>query len=188
MSNQNLFLKQMGFSEEVQKHFANFGKEHAIKKGQLLLKQGVICNFIGIVIEGLFKIYHELDGKEMSIGLRYEGFITEYSSFITQLPSEVNIVAFSDCKIIYLSKEEIETFFSFNMETQKFGRSIAENQMVMNQNMLFSILYDTAEQRYNKLIKQYPKLFQLFPLKDIANCIGITPETLSRIRTKKLHS
>jgi CRP-like cAMP-binding protein len=182
------FLKNYGFSEEVQKHFSDMGIETIIKKGEKILEQGKTCSFLAIIITGLFKIYHEYDGKESTIGLKYNGFITDYSSFITRIPSEVNIVAFSDCKLIFFEKTEIDFFLSFNQETQEFGRKIAEELMVSNQNILFSLLYDSAEERYNKIIRQHPELFQLFPLKDIANCIGITPETISRIRKNILFS
>lgn len=188
MKKSSTFLKDYGFSEEVQKRFSSMGKEAIIKKNQKILEQGRTCEFIAIILSGLFKIYHEHNGKEMSIGLNYAGFITEYSSFITGLPSEVNIMAFTDSKILLLSKNEIETFINYNIETQQFGRKIAEQQMITIQNSLFSQLYDSAEERYTKIIKQRPELFQLFPLKDIANCIGVTPETISRIRKKILLS
>lgn len=188
MNEPNNFLKENGFSKEVQEHFSSMGKEILIKKGDKLLEQGNNCSFIAIIVSGLFRIYHEYDGNESSIGLRYNGFITDYSSFVTSLPAEVNIMAYSDSKLIYFEKNEIEFFFNYNIETLNFGRKIAEQLMVSNQKSLFSLLYDSAEERYKKIIKQHPELFQLFPLKDIANCIGVTPETISRIRKNILYS
>lgn len=188
MKEANQFLQDQGFSEEVQTRFSSLGKTLHLKKGEKLLQQGEACTFIAIIVSGLFKIYHEHDGNESSIGLRYQGFLSDYPSFVTQEPAEVSIMAYADAELIYLEKAEIESFFNYNMETQKFGREIAEQLMVSNQKALFSLLYDTAEERYHSIIKQHSELFQLFPLKDIANCIGVTPETISRIRKKILHS
>lgn len=188
MSELNNFLKDNGFSQEIQKRFSEMGTEVNIKKGDKILEQGKVCSFIAIVISGLFKIYHDYDGKESTIGLKYNGFVTDYSSFITETPSEVNILAFSDAKLLYFEKAEIETFFEYSIETERFGRKIAEQLMVSNQTNLFSLMYDTAEERYKNIFKQCPEIFQLFPLKDIGNCIGVTPETISRIRRKIVKS
>ncbi|MBK8806834.1 MAG: Crp/Fnr family transcriptional regulator [Bacteroidales bacterium] len=182
------FLREYGFSKEVQEAFSSMGQIIEIKKGEKLLHQGNVCLFVALIVSGRFRIYHDFDGKESTIGLSFDFFITDYSSFVTGKPSEVNIVALVDSKLLLFQKTEIEMFFDFNKETQCFGRKIAEQIMVSNQNALFSLLYDSAEDRYKKLIKQHPHLLQLFSLKDIAECIGVTPETVSRIRKKILYS
>lgn len=184
MCESNNFLKDNGFSQEIQNRFSEMGTEVNIEKGEKILEQGKVCSFIAIIKSGLFKTYHDYEGKESTIGLKYAGFITDYSSFITKTPSEVNIVAYSNAKLIYFEKEEIETFFEYSIETERFGRKIAEQLMVSNQRNLFSLMYDSAEKRYNNIFKLCPEIFQLFPLKDIGNCIGVTPETISRIRKK----
>ena len=188
MEEQKDFLSEYGFSIEVQEQFSSIGKEMVIKKGEKLLEQGKVCSFVALIISGRFRIYHEYDGKESTIGLSFENFISDYSSFVAGKPSEVNIKALTECKLLVLEKEEVEVFFDFNKETQLFGRKIAEQIMVSNQDILFSLLYNTAEQRYKKIIAQYPHLLQKFSLKDIAECIGVTPETVSRIRKKILNS
>lgn len=188
MEEQNDFLRHHGFSPLVQQQFAHMGKIMQLQKGDMLLEQGKVCSFVALILSGRMRVYHQCDGKESTIGLGFENFITDYYSFVTRKPSELNILALSQCELRVFEKNEIETFFDYNKETQIFGRKIAEQIMVSNQDALFSLLYDSAEERYLKVISKHPKLLQQFSLKDIAECIGVTPETVSRIRKKILFS
>ena len=97
--------------------------------------------------------------------------------------SLVNIQAIADCSVYEISRHDLIEYLETNMETQRFGRYVAENlyEMVYER---FLDLYCSPEIRYKKLIKRCPDLKEAVPLKNIASFLGVTPETISRIRRK----
>lgn len=110
-------------------------------------------------------------------------FVCDYSSFMKGCLSLVNIQAIADCSVYEISRHDLIEYLETNMETQRFGRYVAENlyEMVYER---FLDLYCSPEIRYKKLIKRCPDLKEAVPLKNIASFLGVTPETISRIRRK----
>lgn len=98
----------------------------------------------------------------------------------------VNIQASTDCEVYLLSLNRLNQFWETDMNTQRLGRRIAETMFAEIYQRLLGFYCDTPEQRYQALMKRCPDLQGKLSLKEIAHFLGITPETLSRIRKKIL--
>ena len=95
----------------------------------------------------------------------------------------MNIQALTNCSVYEISRHDIIEYWETNMETQRFGRHVAENLFEMIYERLLDS-YCSPEMRYEKLMERCPDLKEAIPLKNIASFLGVTPETVSRIRRK----
>ena len=115
-------------------------------------------------------------------------FVCDYPSFIKQATSTVNIQATTECEVYLLSLNRLNQFWETDMDTQRLGRQIAETMFAEIYQRLLGFYCDSPEQRYQSLMKRCPDLQEKLSLKEIAQFLGITPETLSRIRKKQLYT
>ncbi len=158
-------------------------KYREIKKRGYLLKEGQICKNIDFIVEGCARIYANYDGKDVTCQFFFEnGFLNEISSFVTQTPAVFSIGAIENCKLLSISKIDIDKLYEHNMNTIKLGRKIMEQVAIFAINRNVEINTLTAKDRYLRLIEERPKVMSRVPLHMIASYIGITPEALSRIR------
>ena len=161
------------------------GKLRTYRKKDFFICQNEIERFAGWVKEGTFHYtYIDVEDEEHIVGYSFTNeFVCDYSSFMKGCLSLVNIQAIADCSVYEISRHDLIEYLETNMETQRFGRYVAENlyEMVYER---FLDLYCSPEIRYKKLIKRCPDLKEAVPLKNIASFLGVTPETISRIRRK----
>jgi CRP-like cAMP-binding protein len=157
-----------------------------IRKHQYFLQEGDICKSVAFVSKGMLRSYLvDEKNNERIIQFAPEGwFISDISSFITEERSNMNIDALEDSELILMSKTahvHLETavpeFFKFNY-TQYRGAYISLQKRLID---MFTL---STEEKYTKLLSVYPDIMQRVPQHMIASYIGLTPETLSRIRKK----
>lgn len=98
--------------------------------------------------------------------------------------AELCIQAMEDYEIVLFNYEQMMELFDTNIDTQKLRTTIAERSMFGWRNIALALYFDTAEERYIELLNDYPDIEKEIPLKHIASTLGISPETLSRIRKK----
>lgn len=157
------------------------------KQDEIVLKKGDICNHIFFIEKGILKTYFINNfGKEAINGIAIENnFCTSISSFINQTPSSENIKALEETKLIYIN------FRNFKLLIEKFPVykeiyiNILEDYLTFTTWRLESVMLMDAKERYNTLMKVFPKLFLKISNKDMAEYMGMSPETLSRIKSKK---
>lgn len=172
--------------KEFVSDFLDSGKKISLKKKEYFIQQGEFCKYIAVILKGEFLTSRIiLDGTELTLGYT-SGYdlATDYPAFLNGGNSLLNIQAISDCELLLYTKEQFEAFFEYNMDTQRYGRIMAQLLMTGWETALISLYCETPEERYLKLLHQTPDLFQKLPLRHIASLIGVTPETLSRIRRK----
>lgn len=181
----NTFVKSLGLTKETSDFFYKSGKIKHLVKGEPFVTQGEVCKYLGAVLHGNFSFqYCDEEGDTRTVGYNTNGFITEYHSLLTKSQAKYSITATTNAIIFKLSRQQLLDFYEFNMETQRFGRHIAEQLFFHRDNLLFSFRCDAAEIRYNKLLKIIDVNMNSLSLKDIAYLIGVMPETLSRLRRK----
>ncbi len=183
-------INRLNIPDELKDILFEKGDFLKIKKKYFFIEQGVPCKYVGIVLKGDFRTYINEDGTERTISIDGESFdfpfVTDYVAFLNKTVSSCNIQALTDSEVIVLNYEQVMSFYEFNINTQRFGRQLAENLLIENQRIMRHLYFLSPEERYSEFEKKYSNYLQKISLKDIASIIGITPETLSRIRKKNV--
>lgn len=158
----------------------------SVSKNEQILKQGELCNFIAFIQEGSFRFYYDKDGEVKITAFFFEGdFVSNYRSFLTGKVSDHFIEAMEDSLIYKINLQELKTLYDKHQNIERLGRLIAENLYLSVANRLDSFLFQTPTERYQALIDRNSRLLQEIPQYMIASYLGVKPETLSRIRTRK---
>jgi CRP-like cAMP-binding protein len=155
-----------------------------IAANEFLLKEGVISNEYVFLESGFMRAYaHNTDGQEVTTNF-YSGnqMVFEVSSFFNRTKSKENIQALEDCECWVITYQQLNYLFHTIPEFRDFGRSVLVNGFSGLKTRVLSMITETAEARYDALLKTSPEIFQHVPLKYIASYLGITDTSLSRIR------
>lgn len=157
-----------------------------LDKEAFFLKIGKKCNQVAFVKSGILRIYYPNDkGEETTCYFTLPNeFVTSFSSFTTGNPSIENIQAILPTELLVIDKEDLEMLYKKIPSTQEFGRKAAENIAIIMEKRISLFLNNTAEERYQFLMKHNPVLIQTVPLQYLASYLGITPQHLSRLRKK----
>ena len=155
-----------------------------VKKNELIAENGKVCHKVWFSSEGYFRFYHvDSKGNEITSDFYFApSFITSYTSFITGRPSFVNVQAMGDMEVLEFSKKDLLNLYDKYPKIERLGRLIAETVAIISEEHLFLLLNQTAKMRYKRLLKKNPKYVNTIPLQYLASYLGITQETLSRIR------
>ena len=145
-----------------------------------------ICNFIAFIKSGSIRSYHTDDKLvETNLLLRSENeFITDYESFISQEPSTLSIQSIEKGEVIFLERTGLNSLYDTSFYWNKFGRIISEQIFLNSKRRTAQMLFLSPKERYLLLLNDHPDYFQKYSLKHIASYLGITPQSLSRIRNQ----
>lgn len=163
---------------------------HTLHKNQFFIQEGKRETRVGFVIDGMLRQFYTKDGEEKTTYFFFESHLmTSYVSCITGKPSLVTIEALS--KVIYLSfpYKILQDLFNKSMAWQKFGRLIAEYLGIGLEERMVSLLLQSPKERYIDLLNSNKKkIIERIPQHYIANYLGITAVSMSRIRNRILKS
>ncbi len=165
---------------------AKYFKPVKLKEGAFFVEEGEVCNKIAFIREGFMRSYYEIN-DEMEVTKYIQPrhtLITAFSSFNSKQPSKEYIQALSECDLWVIDYESMQKLYAKYPKWQELGRLIMEQIYEYLEKRILSFLSQSAEERYRSLVQENPKLIQDVPLRYIASMLGITPETLSRIRQK----
>jgi CRP-like cAMP-binding protein len=161
-------------------------KHTTIKRNDFLLKEGKVCDFIAFVNSGVIRHYHLKDGKEITCDVTLKNsFITDFRSFTQSIPSEYNFQILKNADLLIIKKRELFELYDNYKNIESLGRIMAEQVALRTIDIAMSLSSDKPQERVEKLILQRPDLFQEVPQRYLANLLGISPESLSRIRARK---
>ena len=161
-----------------------------VQKNDFLLKAGQYATNLSFLSEGYLRIYAYSENGEKEITQWISGkgsFITDLSSLMFNTPSRWNIQALTPCTLYSISKENYNRISEFSDKWSELEKLFIAKCFVTLENRVFSQLSMSSEEKYSQLFQQNPDIFNQVPLQYIASMLGMTPETLSRIR-KKLSS
>jgi CRP-like cAMP-binding protein len=155
-----------------------------IAKNDFLLKEGKIPNETYFLLDGYIRSYTlDTEGAEVTTMLYgNSSFATDFVSFFKRQATKENLQALTDCRLWYLTYEEVQVNFHTIPEFREWGRSLLLSNYSVLKDRMLAMIQLTAEQRYLNLIASQPEIFQNVPLKMIASYLGITDTSLSRIR------
>ena len=161
-----------------------FFNSKKLKKHQFLLNEGEICRYIGFVNSGCLRQYSiDNQGAEHIIQFAIEDWwVSDLHSFLSGLPATYNIDALQDSEVLLLDKSARDELLGACPRMERFFRLLIEANHVATNQRISDSLSASAEERYLKFIKTYPQLFEQVTQNQIASYLGITPQSLSRIR------
>lgn len=176
--------KRVQVTDEEFNVITKFFKPKKLRKKQFLLHEGEVCKNIGFVHSGCLREYTiDNKGSEHIIQFAIEDWwISDPNSFLSGLQSTYNIDALEDSEVLLLEKSAREKLLDSCPKMERFFRILTEANFVATQRRISDSLSTTAEERYLKFIKTYPKLIEQVSQNHIASYLGITPQSLSRIR------
>jgi CRP-like cAMP-binding protein len=157
-----------------------------LRKRQYLLQEGDASKYIAFVEKGMLRSYTvDEKGVEHIMQFAFEGWwINDQYSFLTGEPSSYNIDALEDCELLLLSRAAEEQLLEQVPKVERYFRILLQNSLIAMQRRLAGSLSQPAEKRYTDLVQSCPSIPQRVPQHMMASFLGITPETLSRIRKR----
>jgi CRP-like cAMP-binding protein len=164
----------------------SFAQHRHLKKGDPLLKEGEVCRCFYLVDKGYLRTWYNKDGVAINLNFTFEGdFTSNLKSFRTHEPSEVIIEAGENASVWVFDLSNIDKKLNSHPEVILFIRRLAMHLSVATEEQAnFFKMYTPAE-RYQYIEKHNPKLLQRISLSQMASYLGVTRETLSRIRGKR---
>ncbi len=157
-----------------------------LDKHQLFAEEGKVAQEVAVVLEGSLRQYYTNDGEEKTTYFYFEGhFISSYFSCISQTPSRLTIEALSNARYVAFPYSALLDLFARSLTWQKFGRLIAEYIALGLEDRMVGLLTQSPEARYLTLLESNKKkILDRIPQHYVANYLGITPVSLSRIRNR----
>ncbi len=155
-----------------------------LRKKQFLLQEGDVCKYVAFIEKGFLR-YYSIDDKgvEHITQFAFEGWwIADQLSFLTGRSSVNNIEALEDSELLLLTRSSEEQMLEKIPKLERYFRILLQNNLINTQKRLASSLSHSAEEKYNELLISCPSIPQRVPQHMMASYLGITPETLSRIR------
>lgn len=155
------------------------------KRNEFVLPYQAVCEGFYFVSRGLLRIYYYKQEKEISEWFAFEHtFCFSIISYFHQSPSSLIIQCIEDCEIIVLPKDGLDRLRNANFEIANFAYHIIAASLVISQHRVASLQFETALQRYESLFRDHKNMIQRIPLQYIASYLGVSAETLSRIRAQ----
>lgn len=154
-----------------------------LSKGYLLEKAGKVCHHYYYIQKGCVRTFSYLDDKEITIRFSFENELTtSFISFISGFPAVVSLELLEDSLIWQMSKSDLETLYKEIPKLESMAKNIFQYFIKKNHEENELLRFLPAKERLEHLLKHSPNIFERVPQIYIASYLGITPETLSRIR------
>lgn len=172
-------------STEAQNALQDCFEKITLPKNDFLLTEGKICRHLYFVESGALRGFYNLDGKEITHWFGFENdFVTSFHSFITQEPAVENIQLLEGCILWRITKDQLIALFDQYHEIERLMRIAYEKYYIRLEERFVNGQFKTAAERYENLLQHTPHIIERIPLGYIASYLGISQETLSRIRSK----
>mgnify|MGYP000312494048 CR=1 FL=1 len=161
----------------------DFFKIQTLKKGDHFLREGKICTNIAFINQGTFRIYRLKNGEELNTCFCMKcDVMSSFESFVNQTPSQDNIQALEDAEFITLSHSNFIKLVASNPSWNSLRITLTDHECVRLANRANTLSSETALEKYQNLLVNEPEIIQRISNYHIASYLGITRETLSRIR------
>lgn len=159
--------------------------EVAYPKGSHVLEAGKTERNIFFIASGIVRAWVPVDGREITFWIGAEGAtIVSLKSYVSNEQGYETMECMEDSVLYVLRRSDLETLFREDIHIANWGRKFAEKELLQAEEKFIPLLFTTASERYETLLKQHPDLLQRIPLEHLASYLGITPVSLSRIRGK----
>jgi len=173
-------------SPESSKAFLSTWKQWTIPKDFYLLREHAVSDYIYFIKKGIARIYYHKNDKEITEWIAMdEQFFLSITSFFERIPSYLIIQTIEPSEVYGIHHNDLNSLADQYHDVEKLLRKMLTRSLILSQERMLSIQFETAQQRYDRLLKKSPEIIQRVPLSYIASFLGVTLETLSRIRSSK---
>ena len=160
-------------------------EKKVFSKNAFLLKEGQVCRHLYFLEKGALRGFYNVDGKEITYWFGFENdFVTSLHSFITQQAAVENIQLLEGSILWRISKENLNALLDEHHELERMVRMVYEKYYIRLEERFVNAQFRTATERYENLLQHTPHILERVSLGCIASYLGISQETLSRIRSK----
>lgn len=175
-------------SDDSNKTLASLLKQSrlSIPTKTILLEEGKVADKLFLIHKGCLRLFFYNDGKDITFQFFFEGdFVASFDSLYTQQPSLFSLESIEPTELTFITKDDFYELIEENLSIRKeYEKKLIERFRVYQQ-LFLSRIKNTPQQRYEELLKEYPKVIQRIPQHYIASYLGITPVSLSRIRNRR---
>ena len=186
----NHIINRVDLSEKEFEQILSLFKQVHLSRKELLIQPGQEVTHQYFVVKGClrtFMIDHE--GKEHTVQFAIENWwCSDYIAYYNSEPSVLYVECIEDCELLEVRKNDLMSNFKGTPKLESFFRLQLESAFVAFQKRILSNLHMTAEARYTSFLKSYPNIEQRVKNYQIASYLGITPESLSRLRKQRTRS
>lgn len=160
--------------------------EEKCKKGTLLLDVGRVCQKVYIVKEGLLRSFYYKDGKDVTHWFAAEREpLSALDSFFKRRPCDYSIDTLEDSVVYTITLDRLNALFDAHHEIERFARLFITEMVIQVSDKVKDLQFRTGLERYHLLLKKHPNIIQRAPLGKVASYLGMTQQSLSRIRAQR---
>lgn len=180
------FNEKISLTPEEQDFVKQYLTPKKLRKKQYLLQEGDVCKHLCVIEKGALKAYVLTEsGDERITAFALEGWtMGDLSSFIKEEPATLNIDALEDCELVLISKQAYNELLQVMPKFETYIRILMTDAYMALQRRTTSMISLPLEERYKALTEMYPTIVQRVPQHMIASYMGLSPETLSRVRSR----
>jgi CRP-like cAMP-binding protein len=180
------FNKKVILTEDDQELIKNYLTVKKLRKKHYLLQEGDVCKCVAFIENGAMRSYKvNEDGSEHIVLFALEGqFLTDLYSFLTNEPSIYNIDAIEESELVVITRSASDELRKRSAKYQEFIFQATSEAYIQLEKRMTSVISLSLEERYKELTTLYPNIIQRLPQHMIASYMGLTPETLSRVRKR----
>jgi CRP-like cAMP-binding protein len=173
-------------SKESMDAFTAAWKHWKVQKDFFLLKENTVSDYFYFIEKGVARIYYYKNGKEITEWIALDNqFFLSITSFFQRTPSHLIIQVIEPSVVYGIHHDDFMSLADKYHDVERLLRKMITGSLIFSQIRMDSIQFESAQQRYEKLLQRTPQIVQRVPLTYIASFLGITLETLSRIRSQK---
>ena len=183
---QKAIIKISPLSPESIKIFLHNWKHWSVPKEHFLVKEQSVSDYIYFIEKGVARIYYYKNDKEITEWIAMDGqFFLSITSFFQRMPSHLIIQTLESSEVYGIHHNDLMKLADQHHDIEKLLRKMVTGSLILSQQRMDSIQFETAQQRYEKLLQTSPNIIQRVPLSYIASFLGVTLETVSRIRSSR---
>ena len=174
-------------SEACRQAFIDQSKVVSYKKGDVIIREGQYAKKGCLILQGCSRAYYLKNGKDITDWFAFENqFMASIVSFFSEAPSPHHVEFVEDAVVMEFSKPTVDTLSDQYHDFERFISKIVTETMLGLCERLYTIQFNKADERYEHLLQIHPDIVRRIPLTHIASYLGITLETLSRIRNPRI--
>ncbi|WP_299620905.1 Crp/Fnr family transcriptional regulator [uncultured Tenacibaculum sp.] len=178
----NFINNYISLSDEASEAIVDRIEYLTLEKGENLVSEGKTCKELYFIISGAVRTFFYKNGKDITHWIYTGGIFTSWHSYLSQTPSKDYLETTEATEIVAITYDKWQDLYKLYPELERFGRLLVEEQMALIDDFYKGYYFLSAKEKYDLLISAIPNITQIANLGHIASMLGISQETLSRIR------